>query len=207
MSLLAVMKETRKDIKDTLMNLHEIGSNSEDCLFLLQTSFIYNSSEHLNDCRKRLCHIKNTEHNVTNMIAKLTMESSILVPYVSIPVHLLRIRENIEKITELIDRKILEGVLFSDKATEEVTFLMQRLIDLMKPTTDIILARNEILGRYVQESEREVVRKALDYATLHEERLIGGVCNHSASSLYISMLNAIKGIAWHSKEIATKLIA
>ena len=45
-----------------------------------------------------------------------------------------------------------------------------------------------------------------EYATLHEERLIEGLCLPVASSLYINMLDSIKNIAWHAKEIATKLV-
>jgi len=42
---------------------------------------------------------------------------------------------------------------------------------------------------------------------LHEERLIRGECLPIASSLFIGMLEAIKSIAWHTKEITTKLIS
>lgn len=45
--------------------------------------------------------------------------------------------------------------------------------------------------------------------TVHEmgrvSKMIVGLCLPVASSLYISMLDAIKGIAWHAKEIATRL--
>ncbi len=100
---------------------------------------------------------------------------------------------------------VKEKVLFSDRAIEEVTYLLQRLTDILRPTSDIILARNAILGKYVNESEAGVVKRALEYATLHEERLIEGLCIPFASLLYINMLDEIKNIAWHAKEIATKL--
>ncbi|MBI5212817.1 MAG: hypothetical protein HY957_05520, partial [Nitrospirae bacterium] len=73
-------------------------------------------------------------------------------------------------------------------------------------TSDILLAKNFILGRYVQESEAGIVKRATEYATLHEERLIEGLCLPIASSLYINMLDSIKNIAWHAKEITAKLV-
>jgi Na+/phosphate symporter len=109
------------------------------------------------------------------------------------------------KLSELIYEKIQKRILFSDKAIEEITFLLQRLIDLLRPASDIILARNEILGNYVLESQADIARRTLEYTTLHEERLISGVCSPIASPLFISMLENIKSIAWHAKEIASKL--
>jgi Na+/phosphate symporter len=88
----------------------------------------------------------------------------------------------------------------------EMTFLLQRLDEILRPTTEIIFERNTLLSMYIQESQASVGKMAGEYATLHEERLIKGVCFPAASSLYINMLDSVKGIAWHSKEIAVKLI-
>ncbi|MEW6107669.1 MAG: hypothetical protein AB1632_00655 [Nitrospirota bacterium] len=207
MSRLTVMQDMGKDIKDAVRALHEMGNHAEDCIYLLQTSFIYNSQQHLNDCRVKLADIINTAQEVTRKMEELSVENPILKPYESVPASLRKIGGSIDRLAQLIDRKVREGILFSDKAIVEITFLFQRLIDLLGPTSDIILARNQILSSYVQESEVEVVKKALEYATLHEERLIEGVCLHMASTLYLSMLDEIKNIAWHSKEIAVKLMA
>jgi hypothetical protein len=61
------------------------------------------------------------------------------------------------------------------------------------------------MSMYVEESQAGVGKMAIEYATLHEERLIKGVCLPIASSLYLTMLNAIKSIAWNAKEIAIGL--
>jgi hypothetical protein len=58
---------------------------------------------------------------------------------------------------------------------------------------------------YVRESQADVERMATEYATMHEERLIAGVCVPRSASIYVKMLEAIKNTAWHSKEIAVKL--
>ncbi len=196
------MKEA---IKDALKTLHEMGNNAEDCISSLQTAFIYNNPKPLNDCKLKIEGIKKKEPQLTKTVAELVRDNPDMKQYVSVPVHLLRIGENIEKLAELIDRKARENILFSDRALTEITFLLQRLIDILRPTSDIILARNTILTRYVQESEAGVIRRAIEYATFHEERLIEGLCLPVASSLYISMLDAVKGIAWHAKQIAIKL--
>lgn len=202
------VKDTMKGTtKDMLKTLHELGNDAEDCISLLQTAFIYNSSKMLHDCREKVGNIKRMEPRLTKELTELVRDNPDIKPYLSVPVHLLRIGENIEKLTEQIERKVRENILCSDRAIEEITFLLQRLMDLLRPASDIILARNAILGIYVQESEAGVVRRAIEYATLHEDRLIEGVCLPVASSLFINMLDAIKNIAWHAKEIAAKLTA
>ena len=113
--------------------------------------------------------------------------------------------ENIDKLSKLIDKKIRENILFSDKAVNETIFLLQRLIEILRPTADIILARNTFLRMYILESQVSVEKMATDYATLHEDQLITGDCTPAASSLYLKMLDAIKNIAWYTKEIAIKL--
>ena len=195
----------KEESKELLKAMHEITSSAEDCITYLQTAFIYNSLRPLKDCLEMAELTKKKEPNLTKKAAEIAKEMPDIKPYVSVPSHLLRIAENIEKLAGLIDKKIKDGILFSDRAVTEITFLLQRLVDIIKPTSDMILARNIMLGKYVQESEKGIVKRAMEYSTLHEERLIEGLCLPAASSIYINMLDAIKNIAWHAKEISAVL--
>lgn len=191
---------------DILQTMHKLGNDAEDCISLLQAAFIYNSSKNLHDCRMKIDIIKCAALQLIDRITELAPKDNNLKPYVSVPVHLMGIGEGIEKLSELMDRKIRGGLLFSDRAITEITFLLQRLVDILRPASDIILARNEILNRYILESGANIEKRAIEYATLHEERLIEGVCLPAASPLYISMIDAIKDIAWHTREIAVNLV-
>jgi Na+/phosphate symporter len=196
----------QEEIKKLLKEMHFMGSNAENCMSLLQTAFIYNSSKPLKDCSEIVQSIIKMEGELTKKITELARTTPDLKPYVSIPVHFLRIGENIKKLSELIDQKIKDNILFSDKAISEITFLLERLIDILRPSSDIILAKNIILKKYVEESESDIIKRATEYATLHEDRLIEGSCLPVASSIYIHMLDAIKNISWHAKEIAVKVV-
>lgn len=196
----------KDDMKELLKTMHEMANNAENCISFLQTAFIYNSLKPLKECHFLADTIKKSETRLTKGIAELARNNHDLKPYVSIPVHLSRIGESIEKLAGLVEKRIKEDILFSDRAVTEITFLLQRLIDVLRPTADIILAKNTILRRYVEESEAGITRRAIEYATLHEERLVEGLCLPVASSLYINMLDAVKDIAWHAKEIAVKLV-
>jgi Na+/phosphate symporter len=195
----------KKDISNELITLHDMINNAVECLSLLENSIIYQKSKLLQECNKTTGIIKRVITQLTKEIVENVNFNSVLKPYVSIPGHLLKIVENIENLNELIDKKNSESLLFSDKAVSESLFLLQRLIEMLTPISDIILARNTIISMYVRESQSDVERMATEYATMHEERLIAGVCVPRSASIYVKMLEAIKNIAWHSKEIAVKL--
>ncbi len=195
----------KEEAKELLKQMHELANYAEDCIAYLQTAFIYNSLTPLKDCYELARIIREKEPELTKRVVEFAKEGADIKPYISVPSHLLRISEDIEKLAGLIDKKIKDGILFSDRAITEVTFLLQRLTDIIRPTADIILARNIMLGKYIQESEQGIIKRALEYATLHEERLIEGLCLPAASSIYLSMLDAIKNIAWHAKEISASL--
>jgi Na+/phosphate symporter len=206
MKRLKITKGIKKDIKDELQTLSVMNNNALDCISLLQNGFIYNTTAPIKDCKEKVAVTKKQEAQISNKLTEMLRDNPDLKPYLTIPDHLLKIGENIEKLSELITKKIRENILFSDKAVMEMTFLLQRLDEILRPTTEIIFERNTLLSMYIQESQASVGKMAGEYATLHEERLIKGVCFPAASSLYINMLDSVKGIAWHSKEIAVKLI-
>jgi hypothetical protein len=200
-----ISKDRGKGVNRELMIFHEMMNNAEDCISSLQNAFFYNKLTPIKDCKSKISILKRTGADLTQEVKEKMIDDPDLKPYSSIPENLLKIVENTEKLVEFINKKIIESLLFSDKAVRESTFLLQRLIEILRPTSDIILARNIFLSMYVQESQVELEKSASGYATLHEDRLIKGICNPAASSLYINMLSAIKNIAWHSKEITVKL--
>lgn len=194
-----------ENMKQTLMTLHEMASNAENCLLSLQTAFIYNTATPLKGCTIMADEIKEEERRLTKVIREIAKENSGAKPYVSIPGHLAVIGEKIGQLSEVIDQKIREEILFSDRAVTETIFLLQRLNEILWTTASLILARNTYLGMYVQESLTNLGKQADEYATLHEDRLIEGICLPKASSLYISMIDAMKSIIWHTKKIALNL--
>jgi Na+/phosphate symporter len=127
--------------------------------------------------------------------------------YILVPQHILRIAENIDAMAEMTANKIKENILFSERAITEGTFLLQRLKEIIMSANDLLFCENTLLNSYVEESEANLVKTCIEYATQHEERLIEGLCQPVSSSIYIAMLDCIRNIAWHAKEIAIKATA
>jgi Na+/phosphate symporter len=191
--------------KELIIKLYDMNQSAMECIYLLQNAFVFESSKSLDECETRAKEIHGTEKLLTEQLIENAKADPDLKVYVTVPGHTERIGDSIEDIIGCVRTKIRDGVLFSNKAVSETTFLMERLQDVLRNTSDIILSRNVILREYVKESAIEINRSANEFATMHEDRLIEGLCMPKASPLFLHMLDAIKGIAWHSREIAEKL--
>ncbi len=191
--------------KELIGRLHNMSRSAEDCMYLLQKAFIYDSSKSLDECESKAKEIHESEKVFTKAFIEEVRVDPDLRVYVSVPGHMERIGDYIEDIIGCVRTKIREGILFTDKAVSEVTFLMERLHEVLKNTSDIILARNRIIREYIKESAAEISRSANEFSTMHEERLIEGLCTPKASPLFLDILDALKGISWHTKEIAEKI--
>ena len=189
---------------ELVKSMHASAVKANECLSLLQTAFTRNSSGPLTECREKLVYIRKAETESTIKIAELLRSNQDLKPYLSIPNALLMMGDHIEKLVGIIQKKNREAVLFSDRAISEITFLLQKLAEILKTIADLLIINNPVLIRHVEESGAEIENKTLEYATLHEERLIEGLCHPIASPLFLAMLNSIHDIAWDAKEIASK---
>ena len=192
-------------LNDISKSLHNVAIKANDCLLLLETAFIHNSPGLLKGCRGKLDSMKKAETEVTARITGLIRENRDLIPYLETSQLLFRIGEHIEKLLETVNKKIKEDILFSDRGIKEINLLIKKLSEIMKTTADLFLIKNPVLIRYIKESEADLANKTLEYSTLHEERLIEGLCLPVASPLYLTMLNSIQNIGRDAKDIADKI--
>ncbi|MFA4915585.1 MAG: hypothetical protein WC560_02800 [Syntrophales bacterium] len=197
------MKE--ESLEMFVSKLYDMNKRTVECLDLLQSAFIHNSLKSLDASESKAKETHQTEKSLTQeLIEKLKNNPDAFV-YVSVPGHLERVGDYLEDIIGCLRTKVKDGILFSDRAISEVTFLMQKIQEVLKNIGDIIMTRNVVLGTYVKESQTEISKSANGFATMHEERLIEGLCTPRASSLFLDIIDAAKGIAWHTKKIAEKL--
>ncbi len=196
---------TKINIKSRLTELYELTNNTGEFISALQTAFMYHTSTPLQEYKSKLEAVEKETSALSAMMKEAVSDDQGMKPYVEVPEHLASVWKSLGTLFDLIDKKIREKVLFSDKAGNETIYLLQRLVEMLRPTGDMILARNTFLSKYIQESQANIENLADEYATLHENRLITGECLPVASSIYVNMLGAIKSIAWHTKEIAVAL--
>ncbi len=217
--------------KEIIKKLYHMNQSLVECISLLRNAFIFNSLEFLDQCEAKAKKMIQTEKALTEeFIEDAKVDPDVRV-YVSVSGHIEKMVNFIEDIVGCIRTKIRDGISFSEKAVLETTFLLARLQDVLRNLNNIILSRdlilreyvkdrhlhwssdqvplseNVILREYVKESTSEINRSAYEFVTMHEIRIIDGLCMPIASPLFIHMLDAIKGIARHAKETAEKLTA
>ncbi len=197
--------ETIIDTKKKVISLYDVANDTGDFISLIQTAFIYNKSKLLQGCKAQAENSRKETDQLSTIITAYALDDPDLKPYKPLPAHIIGIWKSLEKLSELTAKKIEGNILFSDKAADETIFLLQRLIEILRPTADMILARNTFLSKYIVYSHAGVEKMAKEYATLHEDRLIAGECMPEAASIFVKMMEAIKDIAWNAKEIAVKL--
>ncbi len=197
--------ETKADPKEKLISLYEVVNSTGDFISLIQTAFIYNNSKPLQECKAQVEKSRKEIDKLSTFITAYAVDDPDLKPYVPVPAHMQKILNSLEILSELATKKSGEKILFSDKAADDTIYLLQRLVEILRPTADMILARNTFLSKYIVRSQAGVEQMAKEYATLHEDRLITGECMPEAGSIFVKMLEAIKDIAWNAREIALKL--
>ncbi|RPJ78913.1 MAG: hypothetical protein EHM13_14025 [Acidobacteria bacterium] len=124
---------------------------------------------------------------------------------VFIPMHLGRIADNIELLGLAIDRMVREGTPFTDRANREVRHLFDGVLEMLEGLRDALRTGNRTLVRYIQDAGKSCEAQANEYALFHEQRLIEGVCQPRSSSIYLAMLDHLKGVEWHARQVAEKL--
>jgi Na+/phosphate symporter len=122
-----------------------------------------------------------------------------------LPMHLERIGDNIESLIGAIRKVIDEGVLFTERAKKELSELFGSAIELSECIRDAVQTDNHTLIKHVLEEGRRFEARANDFALFHQQRLIEGICLPRASSVFLAMLDHLKGVEWHARQIAAKL--
>ena len=113
---------------------------------------------------------------------------------------------NLGGLADPINRKIQGAVLFSDKAVAQTNYLFDQHAGMIRSLLDIVKTDNQFLKDYVGNEGRNLVQACADYATEHQDRLIGGVCTPQAAPIFLAILDAMRGVGQTEVEIA-KLMA
>ncbi len=189
---------------EVIRELHNMSHATEELLKSVKDAFIHEDHGSLEKANILSKEIHKKEKELTPKLVELSKEHDIK-EYLAIPGHLERIGDFIENLMSCIKTKERESLLFSDKAVNEINILINDAERLLNNISDLILSKNTTLAGDIKKEVTELVEKANDFATEHEERLIEGLCQPKSSSVFLSMLDAIKEIALHSQRIAERL--
>jgi len=119
--------------------------------------------------------------------------------------HLEIIAQNLGALADPVQKKIKNGVLFSDKAVSQTNYLFDTQAGMLRSVLDIFKTNNEFLKRYTETEAKNLIQACNNFATEHETRLIEGLCQPQAAPLFLAILTNMKMIGQHEAEIVQLL--
>ena len=103
-------------------------------------------------------------------------------------------------------RAMLEEALpFTERAMREINSLFDGGVELLECARDALATENRVLVRHILASSAHHAQLASDYAMAHQRRLVDGVCLPEASTVYLGLLENLKGVGHQARSIAEDL--
>lgn len=198
------MKPIEKSLFDYQRRLSEALEQVLDMINLTYDGFIKHKKSFLQDAEKVGKKIHQFEKDFTSEIVKEGNKDSVRL-LISIAGHIERIGDCVENVIKTVHTKISEGTLFSDKAVSELNYLFNSVKDVLRDVKDILITLNPVLIEHTLSLSGKINQMADEFATLHEERLVTGICHPKHSSMYLDMLDNLRMVVWHAKETIKKL--
>ncbi len=173
---------------------------------LLHKSLLLEDKEKIAKCGQLGREIHEEEKSLINaLICSPRTTGDILKAVLLFPARLERCGDLFESIQNVASIKAIEGIPFSDKAVTELTKLFTLLSDMLKNFRDLLTTLNPTLLDILNKQHEELGQMTVDFALAHEDRLIDGYCVPKASSLYMDILDSVRGINQHLQDMTNSL--
>ncbi|HOC45803.1 MAG TPA: hypothetical protein PKM26_04285 [Syntrophorhabdaceae bacterium] len=119
--------------------------------------------------------------------------------------HLQRIALALNNLIDRMETKVEGNVLFTDKALDEIKQLMIVVAAEFIDVKDYCATRNPVLKKQIEINLDKVTNLINEFETVHQNRLIAGVCVPQASYLYIDMTDSLKRMSRELSAFASLL--
>ncbi|MDD2310296.1 MAG: hypothetical protein PHH91_12015 [Desulfuromonadaceae bacterium] len=123
----------------------------------------------------------------------------------SILTHFRIMAETTGQLEETLRKQIKDGVLFSDKAISQISYIFDLQTEILSSLADVIRNGSKELRLHAVEECKKLSQSCLQFATDHETRLIEGLCFPQAAPLFLAILDQMQAIVHHDEEIALLL--
>jgi len=119
--------------------------------------------------------------------------------------HLQRIALALDNLLDKMEAKVEGNILFTDKALDEIKQLMIAVAAEFIDVKDYCSTRNPVLKKQIEANLDKVTNLINEFETVHQNRLIAGVCVPQASYLYIDMTDSLKRMSRELSAFASLL--
>ena len=118
--------------------------------------------------------------------------------------HLQRVALALDNLVDKMETKVEANILFTQKALDEIKQLMVAVEAEFTDVKDYCMTKNPSLKAQIQADMEKVGKMIDDFDTVHQNRIITGVCMPKASYLYIDMTDSLKRMARELAAFADK---
>lgn len=173
-------------------------------LSLVYDSFVRHSPNQLDQAAARILELQDL---ITAMNESVVEETDRIGAKLLLALngHLERVGACLETICGTVRRKTEEGVLFSGRALSELKHLFDATHNITRDVHDIVITRNATLSNHTIKACDKLGVSAQEYMTHHEERLVAGVCQPKNSAMYLDMVDNLRTVISHLREMVVKL--
>ncbi len=177
----AIMERICKVFEDTVPVLHNIykGFMGQKLNLLKESRATFRES------------LKAVRPNVAEIIEDKDKSEAEQMFLTALP-HLQRIALALDNLLDKMEVKVEGNILFTDKALDEIKQLMIAVAAEFVNVKDYCSTRNPILKDHIRTNRDKVTNLINEYDSVHQNRLITGVCMPQASYLYIDMTDSLK---------------
>lgn len=195
-----------QSVKDIKKELYLMLHKAEEMLGFTEDAFKKNKSSSLDMAAELGKEIHSKEDALTETLAKMASSDNEARAILSVPAQVEKAVTSIERIVDNTRIKIKDGLLFSDKASQETGTLISTAKDLLKQSSEaVVTGKKENTDKIIRDSD-SLMRMADTFATAHEERLVTGECSPKSSSIYLCILYAFEDMASYTKDALRKLM-
>jgi Na+/phosphate symporter len=191
--------------KEVLVEIYNEIKEAKDCLYLAQKALIYNSLRPLSIAEGVMEEMHQKNEFVMDKLKEEVKEQPAASIYIPIPDHFEKIRGHTLSIIAGLKEKVSQGVSFSDEAMSALNFLIEKIIDLLNNTADLVLAKNTVIYAYVKETKSTIAMSTDDYEKRQEKQSAGDTTKAKSLKLFINILDSLKAITLHTGTIAEEL--
>jgi Na+/phosphate symporter len=173
---------------------------------LLYKSFVLPDPEKMKTCETLGTEVHQEEKELTTaIVCSPRTTGEVLKTVLLFPGKLERAGDLLESVLNVAKVKARDGIPFSDKAQGEMTQLFDMLKNMLKNFQDLVATLNLSLVDTLLAQQKQLAQMTIDFALTHEDRLISGLCSPKASSLYLDILDSIRNINRHFREMTEAL--
>lgn len=180
--------------KDLTRRYYEVFEEIIPTLEQMQKGFFGTKEAVLKEGRHRFMKIIFSRLEYVEEVMEKKEKNSYEKKYIILVPIFQKVASGLENLSSKMESKLEGKILFSEKAMQELTALYDIMLDQFKNARDFLLTGNTHLRDTVITGKEKMLKLMDEYATVHQQRLVTGVCMPKASYLYLDMTDSFKRI-------------